>query len=196
MFSVSRKLGEANISMHAGKWEKKKFKGVEVTGKTLGIIGIGNIGRYLASMGKAFSMKILAYDPYVEKNSLKDTGIELVELDTLLADSDYISLHVPLTDTTRHLLSDDEFTKMKDGVILVDCARGGVVDEEALVRAVKSGKVRGAAVDVFEKEPISPDNPMLDVPNIYMTPHIGASTVEGQFRVGMDVADKVIEQLL
>ncbi len=196
MLSVSRRLGEANVSMKDGRWEKKKFKGVEVTGKTLGIIGIGNIGAYLAGMGNAFSMRVIAYDPYVDADKLAGKNIELVELETLLTESDYISLHVPVTDTTRHMLSDEQFGKMKEGAILVNCSRGGVVDEPALVRAVESGKIKGAAMDVFEKEPITADNPLLGVPNIYLTPHIGASTVEGQFRVGLDVAAKVIETLL
>lgn len=196
MLSVSRRLGEANISMKAGKWEKKKFKGVEVTGKTLGIIGIGNIGAYLAGMGNAFSMRVIAFDPYVDKDKIAGRNIEVVDLDTLLTESDYISLHVPVTDTTRHMLSDDQFAKMKKSAILVNCSRGGVVDEPALIRAIESGEIKGAAMDVFEKEPVTSDNPITGVPNIYLTPHIGASTIEGQFRVGIEVAERVIETLL
>lgn len=196
MLAVSRKLAEADASMKNGRWEKKKLKGVEITGKTMGILGIGNIGRYIARMGGAFGMRILAFDPYVDKERGEELGVEITDFGTLLKAADYITLHLPLTDSTRHMISDKEFSSMKDGVIIVNCARGGIIDEPALVRAVQSGKVRGAAFDVFEEEPINQDCALLGVPGIYLTPHIGASTVEGQFRVGMEVARKLKENLL
>ena len=194
MLALARHIPQATASLKAGKWEKKRFMGVELYGKTLGIIGIGRIGREVAKRALALGMDLLAYDPYVKEESVRDLGVKLLPLDDVLAHSDYITVHVPLTEETRHLLSTEEFAKMKDGVRIVNCARGGVVDEEALYEALVSGKVVGAALDVFEEEPPK-ESKLLQLDNVIATPHIGASTVEGQRRAGVEIAEKMIEAL-
>jgi D-3-phosphoglycerate dehydrogenase len=183
MLGVVRHHGPANLSMKAHKWEKKKFKGTELYEKTLGIIGSGRIGLDVARRAIAFGMKVLVYD-IVDVNT--DLDVKQVSLDELLAQSDIISLHLPLTDKTRHMVSDAEFGKMKDGMVVVNAARGGVVDEAALLKALESGKVRVAAIDVYEKEPT--DNfALIDHPNVTALPHIGAAAGEGQKRAGFEV---------
>ncbi|RKZ22082.1 3-phosphoglycerate dehydrogenase, partial [bacterium] len=166
--------------------------GSELYGKTLGIIGIGRIGREVARRAIALGMKVISYDPYVDKIDME--GVELVDLDTLLSNSDFITLHIPHTDETHHIIGKDAFEKMKDGVYLINCARGGVVDEEALYEYMKSGKVKGAGFDVFEKEP--PENlKLLELENFICTPHIGASTKEGQARVGEEIV-KILKGMI
>jgi len=191
MLAAVRNHGKANLSMKAHKWEKKTFSGTELYEKTLGIIGSGRIGLEVSRRALAFGMQVLVYD-VIDVQS--DLYIKQVSLDDLLAKSDLISLHLPLTDQTRHMISDEEFAKMKDGVILVNASRGGVVDEKALLAALVSGKVRAAAIDVFEKEP--PDDfALIDHPNVLVTPHIGAAAKEGQKRAGFEVV-KIIEEKL
>ncbi len=188
MFALSRHIVRGTRGISEGQWEKKKLKGVELAGKTLGIIGLGRIGQELGKRALALGMNVLGYDPYV-----KDIErVESVELDKLIREADYISVHTPLTDETRHFIGDNEFEKMKDGVVLVNCARGGVLDEDALLRALKNGKVRGAGLDVFEQEPPSRSE-LLKLPNVTFTPHIGASTKEAQARIGKEVVDIIKE---
>jgi len=194
MLAISRFIPQANASMTAGKWEKKKFKGVELFKKTLGVIGIGRIGQEVAKRALGFEMKVLAYDPYLTQDKLGGLDVELVGLDQLLAEADYITLHMPHTDETHYLLGDAEFAKMKDGVRIVNCARGGVVKESALLQAMNSSKVAFAALDVFESEPVT-GNEFTSLPNVSLTPHVGASTSDGQFRVGIEVAEKLIDLL-
>ena len=195
MLAVARHIPRGTAGMKAGEWEKKKLKGTELMGKTVGIIGIGRIGRTLAGMCNALGMKVVAYDRPEALSSLTEDYIERASsLDDLLAKSDIISLHLPKTPETANMLSTEQFGKMKDGVIIVNCARGGVVDEKALAEALASGKVAGAGIDVFAKEPPE-ENPFAGMDNVSMTPHIGASTKEGQFRVGIAVAEKVVELL-
>ncbi len=189
MLALSRHIVKGSIGIKEGKWEKKALKGVELFGKTLGIIGLGRIGRELAKRGKAFGMKVIAYDPY-----LKIEGMEIVDLDTLLKDSDYISIHTPLTDETRYLIEKNAFEKMKKEAILVNCARGGVVDEDALVEALKEGEIAGAGLDVFEVEPPNVSE-LMRLPNVTFTPHIGALTKEAQQRIGEEVV-KIIKNEL
>jgi D-3-phosphoglycerate dehydrogenase len=191
MLAAVRNHGKANISMKEHKWEKKAFSGTELYGKTLGIIGGGRIGCEVARRAIAFGMKALVYDIIVCQT---DLDIEQVDLDELLSRSDLISLHLPLTEQTRHMISDEEFSKMKDGVILINASRGGTVDEKALLAALESGKVRAAGIDVFEKEP--PDHfALIDHPNVLATPHIGAAAKEGQKRAGFEVVSIIEEKL-
>lgn len=192
MQGVVRNHGPANLSMKAHKWEKKKFSGTELYEKTLGIIGSGRIGLDLARRAIAFGMKVIAHDIIEIKTTL---DVKQTTLDELLKQADIISLHLPLTDKTRHMISDDEFEKMKDGVMIVNASRGGVIDEAALLKALNSGKVRAAAIDVFEKEP--PDDfSLIDHPNVTATPHIGAAAKEGQKRAGFEVVKILKEKYL
>jgi D-3-phosphoglycerate dehydrogenase len=190
MFGAARRLPQATASTKAGKWEKKKFKGYELFGRTLGIIGVGRIGTELAKRAKAMGMKVLAFDPYV-KNS---EHAQVVDLDTLLKESDYVSLHIPKTDETTHILNKAAFDKMKDGVVIVNCARGGVVDENALYDAITGGKVRIAAMDVYEVEPAK-EHKLFSLDEVIATPHIGAQTAEGQLRAGVQIAELVRDAL-
>ncbi len=191
MLATVRNHGKANLSMKEHKWEKKILSGTEVYEKTLGIIGVGRIGQEVAKRAIAFGMKVVAYDIIEVKTNL---DIKQVSLDELLTQADIITLHLPLTDETRHMISDKEFNKMKDGVILINASRGGIVDEKALLSALESGKVRAAAMDVFEKEP--PENfTLIDHPNVIATPHIGAAAKEGQTRAGMEVVTILKERL-
>jgi len=189
MFALSRHIVQGTVGIKEGKWEKKVLKGVELFGKTLGIIGLGRIGIELAKRGKALGMRVIAYDPYTTAE-----GIDTVDLDTLLQDSDYISIHTPLTDETRHLIGKNAFGKMKKETILVNCARGGVVDENALLEALKTGKIAGAGLDVFEIEPPKVSE-LMKLPNVTFTPHIGASTKEAQKRIGEEVVRIIKNEL-
>jgi len=192
MLAVIRNHGKANLSMKAHKWEKKLFKGTELFGKTLGIIGSGRIGLDVARRAIFFGMKVIAFD-LVDIQT--DLDIKQVTFDELLSGADIISLHLPFTEKTSHMVSDKEFAQMKDGVIIVNAARGGVVDENALLKALETGKVRSAAVDVFEKEP--PDNfELIDHPNVLATPHLGASAAEGQKRAGMEAVKILMDHLI
>jgi D-3-phosphoglycerate dehydrogenase len=192
MLATVRNQGKANISMKEHKWEKKKFKGTELYGKTLGIIGSGRIGLAVAERAIAFGMKVVVFDIIDVQTPL---DIQQVGLDELLAQSDVISLHLPFTVSTKHMISDEAFGKMKDGAIIINASRGGVVDEEALLRSLESGKVRSAAIDVFEKEP--PDDfALVDHPNVIAMPHIGAAASEGQKRAGFEVVRILRERLI
>ncbi|MEM3396737.1 MAG: hydroxyacid dehydrogenase [Thermoplasmata archaeon] len=190
MLSAARMIPQATVSTKAGKWEKKRFHGTELYGKTLGIIGIGRIGSELAKRARALGMEVIAYDPYVKTSDFA----KIVELDTILKDSDFISLHIPKTKETTHLLNKTAFDKMKNGVIIVNCARGGVVDEDALYDALVSGKVKVACLDVFEVEPAK-EHKLFSLEQVILTPHIGAQTEEGQQRAGVQIAERVIEAL-
>jgi len=192
MLSLARNIGRGTVSMKAGKWEKKALKGVEIAGKTLGLIGIGRIGCSLAEKAKALGMRVIAFDAYLDVCPV-DGLAEMVSFDELLASSDFISLHIPFDPAVGATLSDEQFEKMKKGVRIVNCARGGVVDERALVDALRSGKVAGAALDVFSAEPATGEEPFIGEENVSLTPHIGAATVEAQARVGAEAAQIVID---
>ena len=195
MFAVARQIPEASASTHDGKWEKSKFMGVELTGKTLGVIGAGNIGGIVCDRARALKMKVLAYDPFLGEEKAKKMGVEKVELDELLGRADFITLHVPFTDQTANILSRENIAKTKKGVRIINCARGGLVDEEALAEALKSGQVAGAAFDVFAKEPAN-ENPLFHLPNVVCTPHLGAATTEAQENVALQVAEQMSDYLL
>ena len=193
---LCRKIVPADASMRKGQWEKKCFEGVELYKKTLGLIGAGRIGRAVARICKtAFHMTVVGFDPYADQAALAAEGITPVTLDELLGKADCVTLHLPLTVETKHLLNDERFAKMKKGVLLVNCARGGVVSETSLIKALDAGIVAGAAVDVFEKEPLPADSPLRNQANVILTPHLGASTFEGQARVSDEVAETIICEL-
>ncbi|SFR35893.1 phosphoglycerate dehydrogenase [Litoreibacter janthinus] len=195
MFAVARQIPEASASTHAGKWEKSKFMGVELTGKTLGVIGAGNIGGIVCERGVGLKMKVIAYDPFLSEERAEKLNVTKVELDELLARADFITLHVPATDKTRGMISKENIAKMKDGVRIINCARGGLVDEAALADALKAGKVAGAAFDVFEVEPAT-ESPLFNLPNVVVTPHLGAATTEAQENVALQVAEQMSDYLL
>ena len=195
MFACARQIPEASASTHAGKWEKSKFMGVELTGKTLGVIGAGNIGGIVCDRARGLKMKVIAYDPFLGEDKAKQMQIEKVELDDLLKRADFITLHVPLTDQTRNILSRENLEKTKTGVRIINCARGGLVDEEALADLLKSGHVAGAAFDVFSEEPAK-ENPLFNLPNVVCTPHLGAATTEAQENVALQVAEQMANYLL
>jgi D-3-phosphoglycerate dehydrogenase len=188
MFMLARSLYKATATMKAEKWDKKAFDGVELGGKTLGLIGYGKIGHITATLALALGMKVLAYDPYVTSAN----GTKLVTLDDLLAQSDYISLHTPKTKETTNMIGAEQFAKMKDGVRIINCARGGIINEDAFYEALTNGKVAGAAIDVFIEEPPT-DWKLVKLDNVIASPHIGAATKEAQARVGAEVAEKLIE---
>ncbi|NQT06979.1 MAG: phosphoglycerate dehydrogenase [Candidatus Omnitrophica bacterium] len=195
LMALSRNITQANKSLKAGEWNRKKFMGVELYGKTLGIIGLGRIGGEVAARANSFKMNIVAYDPYLSVDMAKKMKVELVDLEELFRVSDYITVHTPITDKTKHMISDKEFKMMKYGVRLVNVARGGIIDETALFKALESGKVAGAALDVFEKEPPT-DSPLLKLDNVIVTPHLGASTEEAQVNVAIDICETVRDALL
>ena len=195
MMAVARQIPEASASTHAGKWEKSKFMGVELTGKTLGVIGAGNIGGIVCDRARGLKMKVVAYDPFLGEEKAKKMGVEKVELDELLARADFITLHVPYTDQTANILSKEALAKTKKGVRIINCARGGLVDEEALAEALKSGHVAGAAFDVFKVEPAT-ENVLFGLPNVVCTPHLGAATTEAQENVALQVAEQMSDYLL
>jgi D-3-phosphoglycerate dehydrogenase / 2-oxoglutarate reductase len=188
MFMLARSLYKATATMKAEKWEKKAFNGDELGGKTLGIIGYGNIGHAIARLANALDMKVVAYDPYVTSQN----GAQMVTLDELLAESDYITLHLPKTKESANMIGAEQFAKMKNGVRIINCARGGIVNEEALYEALVSGKVAGAALDVYTEEPPT-DWKLVKLDNVIASPHIGAATKEAQGRVGAEVAAKLID---
>jgi D-3-phosphoglycerate dehydrogenase len=197
MMSLARNIPQATASMKAGKWEKKNFMGREVTGKTLGIVGIGRIGAIVCSRAQGLWMKVIAYDPFMPPELVEKLGVELVELDELARRADFISVHTPLTKGTRHILNAEFFKQMKDDAMFVDCARGGVVDEEALYEALKTGEIGGAALDVFEKEPTTlEETALLGLDNFICTPHLGASTSEAQENVAASIAEQMADYLL
>jgi len=195
MFAVARQLPSADASTQAGKWEKSKFMGVEITGKTLGVIGAGNIGSIVIARAIGLKMHVVAYDPFLSKERAEEMGVTKVELDELFARADFITLHVPLTDKTRNIIDADALAKIKPGVRIINCARGGLVDEAALAAAIKSGHVAGAAFDVFEVEPAK-ESPLFGLPNVVCTPHLGASTTEAQENVALQVAEQMSDYLV
>ncbi len=197
MMSLARNIPQATASMKAGKWEKKSFMGREVSGKTLGIVGIGRIGSIVANRAQGLHMKVIAFDPHMPADLVEKIGVELVDLPELARRADFISVHTPLTKETHHLLSSEFFSNMKSDAMLVDCARGGVVDEEALYKALSTGGIAGAALDVFEKEPTSLEaTPLLGLANFICTPHLGASTSEAQENVASAIAEQMADYLL
>lgn len=191
LLALSRNIATADASMKRGEWERSKYLGVEVYNKTLGIIGLGKIGREVAKRAQSFGMPTIGYDPFLAEDVAGKVGVKLVELDQLLRESDYISLHLPKNKETEGLINTSQFAKMKDGVRIINVARGGIIDEAALAEALKSGKVAGAAVDVYSSEPPAADNPLLCAVNIVTTPHLGASTEEAQRKVAVDVAEQI-----
>ncbi|RYH04063.1 phosphoglycerate dehydrogenase [Salipiger sp. IMCC34102] len=195
MMAVARQIPEANASTHAGKWEKSRFMGVELTGKTLGVVGAGNIGSIVIDRAKGLKMKVVAYDPFLSEERATEIGVEKLEFDALLERSDFITFHVPLTDQTRNILSKEAIAKLKPGVRIVNCARGGLVDEAALAEAIKDGRVAGAAFDVFAEEPAT-NSPLFNLKNVVVTPHLGAATTEAQENVALQVAEQMSDYLL
>jgi D-3-phosphoglycerate dehydrogenase len=195
MLALARELPAANASTQAGKWEKNRFMGVEITGKVLGLIGAGNIGSIVADRAKGLKMRVIAYDPYLSQERANDLGIEKVELNDLLARADFITLHVPMTPETKNILSADAIAKTKKGVRIINCARGGLIDEHALKAALDNGHVAGAALDVFETEPAK-ENILFGNEKVVATPHLGASTTEAQENVALQVAEQISDYLL
>ncbi|KAF2958369.1 hydroxyacid dehydrogenase [Thermotoga sp. Ku-13t] len=192
IFALSKKL----VELHKTLYEKRQFvssTGLELLGKTLGIVGFGSIGKEVAKRALCLGMQVLVHDPYVEANVLKEFGAEGVELDELLKRSDFVSLHVPLNEKTRHLIDREKLSLMKKTAYLINTARGGVVDENALVEALKNGQIAGAALDVFDLEPLPPDSPLFDCPNLIMTPHVGAHTYEAILRMNMMAAESIVD---
>jgi len=195
LLSLVRNIPQATASMKERKWEKKKFMGMEILNKTLGIIGMGKIGTEVAKRAKGLFMKVIAYDPYISEEVARKLRVELVELEEVFKKSDIITLHVPKNSETTNLINRETIQKMKEGVRIINCARGGLVDEQALAEALKSGKVAGAALDVYDQEPPPADNPLLRLPNVICTPHLGASTEEAQDKVAIAVAEQIIDFL-
>ncbi|MBL8583868.1 MAG: phosphoglycerate dehydrogenase [Rhizobiaceae bacterium] len=195
MFALARELPEANASTKAGKWEKNRFMGVEITGKTLGVVGCGNIGSIVATRGVGLKMHVIAYDPFLSPERASELGVEKVELDELLTRADFITLHTPMTEKTKGIIDAAAIAKMKNGVRIINCARGGLVVEADLVAALKSGKVAGAGVDVFEVEPAK-ENPLFALENVVCTPHLGASTTEAQENVALQIAEQMSDYLV
>jgi D-3-phosphoglycerate dehydrogenase len=196
LMAVARHIPQANASLREGKWLRGQFLGTEVSGKTLGIVGVGNIGSIVADRAKGLTMKVLAFDPFITPEAAARMGIELVSLEDLYRRSDFISVHTPLTPETRGLIGKSAFSRMKTGVRVINCARGGIIDEVALLAALESGKVAGAALDVFATEPPAADSPLLAHPMLVATPHLGASTGEAQLNVAIAVAEQVRDFLV
>lgn len=195
LLSMSREIPQATASMKGGKWEKKRFKGIELYNKTLGIIGLGSIGAHVAKVAQGIGMNVITYDPYLSEEKAKTLGVKAVVLEELIKKSDFITLHVPLTNETKGIINAELLAKMKDGVRLINAARGGIVDETALYDALKSGKVAAAALDVFEKEPPK-GSPLLELDNVVATPHLGAATEEAQENVAIAIAEQVVDYLV
>lgn len=196
LVSLARRVPQANESLRGGRWERKRFIGVELQGKTLGIVGLGRIGRTVAARARAFGMNILAFDPFVAPDQARDLELEIAPLDEVFARADFITVHTPLTAETRGIVGASAFSKMKRGVRVINCARGGLVDERALLAAIKEGIVAGAALDVFEQEPPPADHPLLVLEEVIATPHLGASTTEAQEGVALTVAEQMRDYLL
>ena len=196
LLALARRVSVADATVKAGRWEKNRLQGVELLGKTLGILGLGRIGGEVARRALGFRMQVLAYDPYLTREAAERLGVESVELDELLSRSDFITIHTPLTGDTRHLIGEGELARMKRGVRLINCARGGIIDETALARALESGHVGGAGIDVFEQEPPPADHPLLRFEQVVLTPHLGAATDEAQSAVALAIADQVADVLV
>ncbi len=195
MLSLARQIPEADASTRAGKWEKNKFLGVEIFGKTLGVIGCGNIGSIVADRALGMKMKVIAYDPYLSDERALNLGVEKVELDELMRRADFVTLHTPLTDKTRNIINPESLALTKKSVRLINCARGGLIDEAALFEALKSGRVAGAALDVFATEPAA-ESPLFGLHNVVCTPHLGASTTEAQENVALQIAEQMSDYLI
>jgi D-3-phosphoglycerate dehydrogenase len=195
LLALERHLASAAADLRAGRWEKSKYAGRELFGRTLGVIGFGRIGREVANRARAFGMSVLVFDELVRKGPAGFEWVRHVEREALLREADVVTLHVPLTERTRHSLSTREFASMKPDAVLVNASRGGVVDETALHDALTSGRLRAAAIDVFEREPVLPDHPLLRLPNVLALPHLGASTSEAQRRAGVDASAALLEAL-
>jgi D-3-phosphoglycerate dehydrogenase len=196
LMALARKIPQAHASMKAGEWNRKAFSGTELFNKTLGILGMGRIGTEVAKRALAFGMKVLAYDPYIALSRAKALQVDLAELDEILAQADFITVHMPMSDETRGIINAAAFAKMKDGVRVINCARGGIINEADLLAALQSGKVAGAALDVYETEPLPKDSPLRALPQLIMTPHLGASTEEAQENVGIEIAEAIAAFLL
>ncbi len=194
LMTLARRIPQADRSVRAERWERKDLKGVELSGKTLGVIGLGRVGREVSQRMLAFAMKVIAVDPYVTAEIATDLGVELVDMDTLLRESDFITVHVPLGADTRSIISKPEINRMRDGVFLINCARGGVIDEAAVREALDSGKVAGVAIDVYESEPPGA-HPLFSHERSVFTPHLGAATRDAQIRVAVDAARNVADAL-
>jgi D-3-phosphoglycerate dehydrogenase len=195
MCAMARQIPQATASMKEGKWEKKRFMGVELFNKTLGVIGIGNIGSQVAKRAQAFAMNVIAYDPFLSEEKAKDMGVEKVDLEELYRHSDFITIHTPITAETRNMINKDTIKIMKPGVRIINCARGGIVNEKDLYDALVEGKVAGAALDVFEKEPVE-NNPLLTLDSVVSTPHLGAATKEAQENVAIAIAEQIADYLV
>ena len=191
LISVARKIPAAEASLRSGLWDRAAFKGVELRGKTLGLIGAGRIGSEVAVRCQAFEMDVITYDPYLSPARADELGVEMVSLDKVIERSDFVSIHVPLNDETRGLIAADALGRMKPTAFVVNASRGGVVDETALTKALHNGDIAGAALDVYESEPLAADSPLRDAPNLVLTPHLGASTAEAQVNVATEVAEKI-----
>lgn len=196
LLALARQVPQADASLRAGKWERKKFVGTELRGKTLGIVGLGRIGRVVANRARAFEMRVVAFDPFVSADTAREEGIEILALEDVFKTADFITVHTPLTAETRGIVGASSFALMKQGVCIVNCARGGLVDEAALADALDAGTVAGAALDVFSQEPPAADNPLLNNPKVIITPHLGASTREAQEGVAVTVAEEIRDYLL
>jgi len=196
LMALARKIPQAHGSMKAGEWNRKEFQGVELYNKTLGVLGMGRIGSEVARRAIAFGMRVLAYDPYLSLSRAKALQVELVELDEIYARADFITVHMPMSDETRGMINAAAFAKMKKGVRVLNCARGGIIQEQDLYDAIKSGRVAGAALDVYETEPLPKEFPLRDLPQVIMTPHLGASTEEAQENVGIEVAEAITDYLV
>lgn len=196
ILALSRNIPQACASIKAGKWERSKFEGVELYGKTLGVVGLGRIGSTVAKFAKSFGMKVIVFDPYLSMEAASKLGVEMVELQKLIAEADYITIHIPKTAETSSLIGDKEFERMKKNVRLVNCARGGIIDERALIRALETKKIAGCALDVYEAEPPDFTSPLFKFDNCICTPHLGASTSEAQVNVAVEVAESVRDALL
>lgn len=188
---LARKVPMLDRAMKSGRWLKGEV-GVELRGKVMGIVGLGSVGSEVARLAKAFGMRVVAYDPYVSSDHAKQLGVELLSLDEVLSLADFLSIHVPLTPETKRMIGREEIKKMKDGAFIINTSRGEVVDEEALYEALKAGKLAGAGLDVYSKEPPPPDHPLIKLDNVVCTPHVGASTVEAQLRIAMAMAEDLI----
>lgn len=195
LLALSRKIPQATVSLKSSKWEKKKFIGVEVYNKVLGVIGFGRIGQIVSKLAGGLQMNVIVYDPHISKDTVEKAGVDLVELDELFKRSDYITLHVPKTEATKYLICEETINKMKRGVRIINCARGGIVNESDLLKAIKDKKVAGAALDVFEKEPPG-ENPLLLMDEVICTPHLGASTDEAQENVAVAIANQIVNYLI
>lgn len=196
MLSLARSLTEADRSVREGRWERASFQGTELRGKTLGLIGAGRIGGEVATRCQSFGMSVIVHDPYLSPERARQVGVDLVDLDQVISSADVISLHVPLTDETRGMIGEAAFDAMKKGVILINASRGGLIDESALAVALAEGRIGGAALDVYDVEPLPPDSPLRTAPNLILTPHLGAATREAQVSVALEVAGSVRDALL